>query len=441
MKRVCVFSIILILAISSLTGIAQRQYPPPPNIPEIVHVPDANLAAAIRQTLEISDSESITIAALQGITMLEAQNRQITDLTALEHATGLTSLTLDNNQISDFEPIAGLTNLTHLSLGQNEISNLTPFEGLINLTQLGLPQNEISDVTSLHALTNLTELNLERNNIGDPAPLRTLLNLTYLRLAYNQISDVEALADLENLYMLSLMGNPILDTYPLSNLPNRVTVDIEIAQYPPWDINEDGTVDQADLMIVLAALGQTADITNPRADVNFDGVVDNDDMEIVIEHLNNSSSAPTLIRLPDVTLLASLDVDKLRVQIQILRAKSDGTAKYRQVIAHLEGLLAEILPDKSELLANYPNPFNPETWIPYHLANGSDVQIVIYNTHGVIIQRLDLGYQSEGYYTNRSRAAYWDGRNAYGERVASGIYFYQMQADNISPMRKMIILK
>ena len=97
--------------------------------------------------------------------------------------------------------------------------------------------------------------------------------------------------------------------------------------------------------------------------------------------------------------------------------------------------------EQTRLLANYPNPFNPETWIPYHLANPSNVQITIYDTRGSVVRQLDLGHQREGYYTSRSRAAYWDGRNAVGERVASGIYFYQFQADNVSLLKKMVILK
>ena len=97
--------------------------------------------------------------------------------------------------------------------------------------------------------------------------------------------------------------------------------------------------------------------------------------------------------------------------------------------------------EQTRLLANYPNPFNPETWIPYQLVNPSDVQITIYDTRGSVVRQLDLGHQQEGYYTSRSRAAYWDGRNAVGERVASGIYFYQFQADNVSLLRKMVILK
>ena len=97
--------------------------------------------------------------------------------------------------------------------------------------------------------------------------------------------------------------------------------------------------------------------------------------------------------------------------------------------------------EQTQLLANYPNPFNPETWIPYQLVNPSDVRITIYDTRGTVIRHLDLGHQPQGYYTSQSRAAYWDGRNTVGERVASGVYFYQLQADNVSLLRKMIIVK
>ena len=93
------------------------------------------------------------------------------------------------------------------------------------------------------------------------------------------------------------------------------------------------------------------------------------------------------------------------------------------------------------MLANYPNPFNPETWIPYHLANPSNVTITIYNMPGTVVRQLDLGHQREGYYISKPRAAYWDGRNEIGERVASGVYFYQLQADQLSFLRKMVILK
>ena len=99
------------------------------------------------------------------------------------------------------------------------------------------------------------------------------------------------------------------------------------------------------------------------------------------------------------------------------------------------------VPTQMALLPNYPNPFNPETWMPYELATDTDVRITIYNAQGVVIRTLQLGQQSAGYYTDRERAAYWDGRNAFGEQVASGVYFYQLETDTMSTLRKMVILK
>ena len=100
-----------------------------------------------------------------------------------------------------------------------------------------------------------------------------------------------------------------------------------------------------------------------------------------------------------------------------------------------------IAPMETRLLQNYPNPFNPETWIPYQLASPADVTVTIYDTKSVLVRQLDLGYQQAGYYTDRSRAAYWDGHNHLGESVGSGIYFYQLHAGNYATMRKMVILK
>ena len=107
----------------------------------------------------------------------------------------------------------------------------------------------------------------------------------------------------------------------------------------------------------------------------------------------------------------------------------------------LEQLLAALTPKETGLLPNYPNPFNPETWIPYHLANAADVILTIYDTKGVMVRQLDLGHQSAGFYTARSRAAYWDGRNQLGEPIASGIYFYTLTAGDFTATRKMSIRK
>ena len=102
--------------------------------------------------------------------------------------------------------------------------------------------------------------------------------------------------------------------------------------------------------------------------------------------------------------------------------------------------LSEI-PSKTALLPNYPNPFNPETWIPYHLAEPADVTLRIYAADGKLVRSLALGHQAAGIYENKSRAAYWDGRNTIGERVASGIYFYTFAAGEFTATGKMLILK
>ena len=88
------------------------------------------------------------------------------------------------------------------------------------------------------------------------------------------------------------------------------------------------------------------------------------------------------------------------------------------------------MPKATTLLVNYPNPFNPETWIPYQLAKPADVTLRIYDIRGRVVRILELGHQRAGLYQNRSRAAYWDGRNQFGESVASGVYFYTLSTES-----------
>ena len=99
------------------------------------------------------------------------------------------------------------------------------------------------------------------------------------------------------------------------------------------------------------------------------------------------------------------------------------------------------VPEETSLLPNYPNPFNPETWIPYQLSKPADVKLTIYDINGRIVRDLDLGHQRAGIYQSRARAAHWDGRNTQGEPVASGLYFYTLKAGEFSATRKMLIRK
>ena len=402
-------------------------------------------------SLNLSDnpiSSLNPLTTLTALTTLGLSGNSISDLTVISGLTGLLVLDLSDNAITDITLLGNLTALTTLDLSGNTVSTLTPLTTLTQLTTLNLNNNTVSDLTALGGLTTLTTLELAGNAISTLAPIATLQQLRVLDLSDNTISDVNTLASLANLTTLRLMGNPILDTTALYALTQRVPpvdIDIAVSQYTPWDVNADGSVDAADSALVTAALGQTGDgILDPRTDVNGDGTVDNADLLLVTENFDEVQGAPTvadILRLLDPATVARLDREVLQAELQRLVLDSDGSLKYRRAIELLQRVLAVKHPDQTRLFTNYPNPFNPETWIPYQLAVGSNVEITIYDVKGVVVRHLKLGHQPAGYYTQKSGAAYWDGRNAVGERVASGVYFYQLQADNVSLLRKMVILK
>ena len=206
---------------------------------------------------------------------------------------------------------------------------------------------------------------------------------------------------------------------------------------PAWDVNEDGIVDATDVILVAEALWQEQP-ENPRLDVNGDGVVDGKDIALVAEHLDEGD-APAAPSHPARPL--GFTLESVEQTLNILRAADDGTLTFKRGIANLERLLARFVPENTVLLHNYPNPFNPETWIPYQLAKPSEVTLHIYAVNGALVRTLALGYQPAGVYRIRSRAAYWDGRNSFGEAVASGVYFYTLTAGDFTATRKMLIRK
>ena len=206
-----------------------------------------------------------------------------------------------------------------------------------------------------------------------------------------------------------------------------------------YDVNGDGTVDIMDVEVVFTALCSGNPPATPgELDVTDDGQLTIQDLVAVSQNIETSEAAAApAFRMK----LTGTQIARIQEQIDLLQAMNDRSLGVQRTLAYLHRLLTEARPEKTQLLANYPNPFNPETWIPYELATDTNVQITIYNTHGVVVRTLQLGHQAAGYYTSRDRAAYWDGRNVLGEPVASGIYFYQLRADNVSALRKMLILK
>ena len=205
---------------------------------------------------------------------------------------------------------------------------------------------------------------------------------------------------------------------------------------PVWDVNGDGTVDGKDVDALIIAV--VDGVTDAKYDVNGDGKVDiNDVIAVNANRDAEAAGAPTRLGMQ----LSAVQIERLQEQIDLLIATGDQSPAAMRTLIYLQQLLATARPEKTQLLANYPNPFNPETWIPYDLAEPGDVSITIYTLNGQVVRRLDFGHQAAGEYQSRSRAAYWDGRNDIGEPVASGLYFYTLKAGDFTATRKMLIRK
>ena len=210
-----------------------------------------------------------------------------------------------------------------------------------------------------------------------------------------------------------------------------------------YDINRDGAMNILDLVAAASQFGQVG--SNLSGDVNGDGKVDVPDLERIGVSLGESVAAPSLHFNRSVPTVSYRPLGVKR-QFQALAAlESLEVPSHETHIARnlLKAWLSRLdLPvTETKLLPNYPNPFNPETWIPYQLAESTHVQIRIYDVAGRLLRTLALGEQSTGTYFSRQRAAYWDGRNDMGESVSSGVYFYTLEAGDYQKTRRMTIVR
>ena len=139
--------------------------------------------------------------------------------------------------------------------------------------------------------------------------------------------------------------------------------------------------------------------------------------------------------------LTTLQKHHIASAIDQLESNSNRFSEEEIALNVLKVILPERLPTQTQLLANYPNPFNPETWIPFKLAQDSTVIARIYDVTGKQIRMIELGHLPAGNYVKSNRAIYWDGKTETGEHVSSGTYFYQIQAGDYMETRKMVILK
>ena len=694
----------------------------PESLAQNVNIPDANLRAAIAETLDKPPNAPLTRADMARLRSLNAHNSDIRDLTGLEFATNLQEIRANDNLIADLGPLAGLSKMNVIEFRENVIRDLSPLSGLINLRWLVVPGNlisdlspvadlrlldgldisenaisdfsalaglpkleriwfsenpladfsdfgalprlralhtwgtpvinlegvrafpklqwldicggEISDLSALAELTHLTELDLVGNEITDIRPLSSLTGLKRLNLRHNQIFDVSPLAALGNLQSIDLHDNEIVDFSPLDVFPENVSIvrsenpgnivgraapNIEgpwlwvilptggvlgseaaasqqdylsqasggqvteqqiategaktdasvgdtvwtVGELPhrePNNINAmvnaiglgTGNIDfhvaygsiavevpheqetrffvgsgdavkvwlngkevhnnpidrdaedyQEDFPVTLKAgrnillvavyegegwwsgffgLDRNTEYTTslpdalnrvvPRrvADIDGDGTISILDMILVArrfgtllaskfgdsvsEDINNDGA----VNISDLILVAQeitapvgnapaipISTELIEQWIDLAWTAYDGSLAFQKGIRALENLLMALQSENTEpqtaLFANYPNPFNPETWIPYQLAVPAEVVVTIRTTTGTLVRTLVLGHQSAGVYKTPNRAAYYDGKNHLGEPVTSGIYFYTLTAGDFTATRKMLIRK
>ena len=211
---------------------------------------------------------------------------------------------------------------------------------------------------------------------------------------------------------------------------------------PKGDVNQDGIVNVLDMIFVAQSFGQKPP-SNPRADVNKDGQVDILDLVFIAEHFSQDAAAPSQLALIESIPSSAKEViaaQRALSELEAMPDKSQGVQLAIELLRHYLSVANQRV-EETKLLPNYPNPFNPETWIPYQLSEGSTVTVKIYDVGGGLVRTIDVGHKSVGYYLTREKAVYWDGRNENGERISSGVYFYTLITDDYTQTRRMVIVK
>ena len=205
------------------------------------------------------------------------------------------------------------------------------------------------------------------------------------------------------------------------------------------DANGDNSVNIFDLVMVAGQFGKNG--TGLSGDVNGDSGVNIFDLVMVAGQFGKSAvaAAPTLLTKElTFNFQQKRSIQLAMVELEDMPVRSEAE---ELVFSLLIAMLPERLPEQTQLLSNYPNPFNPETWIPFELSQDSKVSVTIYNVAGTPIRNISVGYLQAGSYVSQLKSVYWDGKSDTGERVSSGTYFYQIRAGDYTETRKMVILK
>ena len=218
--------------------------------------------------------------------------------------------------------------------------------------------------------------------------------------------------------------------------------DLHITAAPNPDANLDGQINVLDLILVASSFGEQPP-SNPQADTNKDGVVNLLDLVFVAEHLSQNAAAPAqmdLIKSIPSTAKKVIAAQRALNELEAMPNKSHGVQIAIELLRHYLSIADQNVRE-TKLLPNYPNPFNPDTWIPYQLSEGSTVTVKIYDVTGSLVRTIEVGHKPVGYYLTRERAVHWDGRNEKGEPISSGVYFYTLNTDTYTQTRRMVIVK
>ena len=436
------------------------------------------------------------IGNLTHLEVLDLGGNQINNITAVRNLTHLIELFVNDNQITDITALKDLTNLKVLVLKHNQITDVNPLVGLVNLEKLYLAGNPIEDFSPLRILlANNPNLKIDID-IPDAPPLAfspgTIADQTFtVGEAVNLTLPIAAGGTPPYTYTLTplpgglsfdatereLSGTPTTagtttTTYTATDAASgsvSLTFTIEVTAGVILDVNGDGQVTVIDLAIIALFYGTKVPAgSSHRADVNSDRTVDLDDLVAVAQGIDTDGSDALTLDALEAALAEAVEIETIAEAPMLGGTRPDNfrailsnrNLAYRNVadaladaghlghsvsavLTRLLQLLKEMTetPPETALLPNYPNPFNPETWIPYHLAQDAAVVLTIYDVRGSVVRELVLGHQPAGVYQSKHRAAYWDGRNESGESVASGVYFYTLTAGDFTATRRLLVIK
>ena len=421
-----------------------------------IHPPSGGLASLPSGIFDkLTSLRSLSIAYHYALTSLPNN--------IFDKLNSLTSLSLINISVTTFQSdiFDKLTSLTILTLGGSNanVSERTLPSGifgkLTNLTELNMRYSRLSSLPSgiFDQNTKLEILILGHNQLSS-LPDDIFDNLTVLwslGLNDNQLSSLQS-GIFENL--TTALRGVSLSNNQFNSLPNGIfkgfgnsVRGLSLRGNP---------VDPLPLIVSLekVADGQFKAVAPTYAPYNVslplsitNGSISGGATSITINAGSNESNTLIVTRNEGTTAAVTVDIGTLptipRGHDGYRFVKSDDLPL--TVIGAVGGAPATVsmpqLPKETALMPNFPNPFNPETWIPYQLAKPAKVTLTIYNMRGVVMRTIALEHKAAGVYTSRSRAIHWDGRNAFGEPVASGVYFYTLTAGDFTATRKMLIRK